>query len=400
MNAIKLQRRFRIEYAIIQGLYWALYCVLFGFASVFLLNQGYTNSEIGVILALGFLGSAILQQFVAVFADRTGRISLTTIIIFCIIMLLVSFTGILFIKNRSVFFSFLFIFAAVLLMLVQPLMNSLNFYLEKASVKMNFGVARSMGSLSYAILSFLLGILVERISPKILPVCAVILTVSMMFVMLLIAHDYRLHGTLQEEKEIKSGEKKLDVLPFFLQYRRFFLFLIGVLGLFFGHTLINSYLYQIAVNVGGSSKDLGGIQAMSALLELPAMIFFEQLKKRFGCVKLLKFSAVFFLIKISITLFAGSVPLLYVSTVCQAFAFAIFIPASVHFVNETMRQNDAVKGQAFLTGVITVSNLLASLCGGILIDRYSVFLMLFSGTLVTLGGTVVMILALNLVLIL
>ena len=104
MNAIKLQRRFRIEYAIIQGLYWALYCVLFGFASVFLLNQGYTNSEIGVILALGFLGSAILQQFVAVFADRTGRISLTTIIIFCIIMLLVSFTGILFIKNRSVFY--------------------------------------------------------------------------------------------------------------------------------------------------------------------------------------------------------------------------------------------------------------------------------------------------------
>lgn len=137
-----------------------------------------------------------MQQFVAVFADRTGRISLTTIIIFCIIMLLVSFTGILFIKNRSVFFSFLFIFAAVLLMLVQPLMNSLNFYLEKASVKMNFGVARSMGSLSYAILSFLLGILVERISPKILPVCAVILTVSMMFVMLLIAHDYRLYGTL------------------------------------------------------------------------------------------------------------------------------------------------------------------------------------------------------------
>ena len=175
----------------------------------------------------------------------------------------------------------------------------------------------------------------------------------------------------------------------------FFLFLIGGLGLFFGHTLINNYMYQIAVSVGGDSQDLGGIQALSALLELPAMIFFEQLRKRFGCIRLLKFSAVFFLIKIGITLFAGSIPLLYGSMLCQALAFAVFIPGSVHFVNETMLPEDAVKGQAFVTGMITLANLLSSLCGGVLLDHYNVFIMLAVGTVVTLFGSITAIYALS-----
>ena len=51
-----------------------------------------------------------------------------------------------------------------------------------------------------------------------------------------------------------------------------------------------------------------------------------------------------------------------------------------------MLPNDAVKGQAFVTGMITIANLLSSLLGGILLDESGVFTMLTIGTIVTVIG--------------
>ena len=51
-------------YALIQGLYWAIFCLMVGFASVFLLDRGFTNGQIGLILGLSYLLSAVLQPVV------------------------------------------------------------------------------------------------------------------------------------------------------------------------------------------------------------------------------------------------------------------------------------------------------------------------------------------------
>ena len=70
------------------------------------------------------------------------------------------------------------------------------------------------------------------------------------------------------------------------------------------------------------------------------------------------------------------------------FAFAVYIPGSVHFVDEIMSSKDAVKGQAFVTGMITLANLLASILGGFLIDNFGISVMLTVGTIATLFGTI------------
>ena len=83
--------------------------------------------------------------------------------------------------------------------------------------------------------------------------------------------------------------------------------------------------------------------------------------------------------------FATNIPLLYLSMVFQYLSFAVFIPGSVHYVNEVMLPNDAVKGQAFVTGMITIANLLSSLLGGIFLDQCTVFTMLTIGTTITVA---------------
>ncbi|MFR1516072.1 MAG: hypothetical protein ACLSTT_01955 [Evtepia gabavorous] len=40
------------HYAWIQGCYWMAYCILLSFSSVYLLDQGFSNTQIGLLLGL------------------------------------------------------------------------------------------------------------------------------------------------------------------------------------------------------------------------------------------------------------------------------------------------------------------------------------------------------------
>lgn len=71
-----MKKLLNFDYACIHGTFWMFYGVASSFASVFLLANDYTNSEIGMILAAANILAVILQPFVGDLADRTRRISL------------------------------------------------------------------------------------------------------------------------------------------------------------------------------------------------------------------------------------------------------------------------------------------------------------------------------------
>ena len=50
---MKLNRtKLMLQYCVLQGSYWASFCVLYAFATVFLLSRGFESSMIGVIIAV------------------------------------------------------------------------------------------------------------------------------------------------------------------------------------------------------------------------------------------------------------------------------------------------------------------------------------------------------------
>ena len=74
---MKLNRtKLMLQYCVLQGSYWASFCVLYAFATVFLLSRGFESSMIGVIIAVGNILGVILQPVVASIADRSEKISL------------------------------------------------------------------------------------------------------------------------------------------------------------------------------------------------------------------------------------------------------------------------------------------------------------------------------------
>ena len=64
-----MKKLLNIEYAAVNGGYWMVYGVVCSFSSVFLLGKGYSNADIGIILAVGSVAAVFMQPLLADMAD-------------------------------------------------------------------------------------------------------------------------------------------------------------------------------------------------------------------------------------------------------------------------------------------------------------------------------------------
>ena len=177
--------RLNFSYGCVHGTYWMIYGIVSSFASVFLLGRGYLNTEIGVILAVANVVAVVIQPLAADLADRSKRVSTIGISQIMTIMMMVMTVGLFALRGKSMALSVIFILLIAWHTAVQPLINSLSFKLSDSGVHINFGMARSVGSLSYSVLCAVLGVLVERLGIEVLPISAEIV-MAMMAVSLLL----------------------------------------------------------------------------------------------------------------------------------------------------------------------------------------------------------------------
>ena len=147
-------------------------------------------------------------------------------------------------------------------------------------------------------------------------------------------------------------------------------------------------MIQIITNVGGTSADLGRLLAIAAITEIPVMFLFSRIVKHVKSSALLVVSSVFFILKAFGYFAAGNIALMTIAAVMQMGSFAIYIPASVYYVNEVMEERDKFKGQALMTGSNTLGGVIGSLLGGLLIDQAGVSVMNLAGLVIAGSGAV------------
>ena len=138
--------RRNILYCCLQGIYCMLTATVVSYASVYLSAHSYSSSEIGLLLAIGYILSFILQPTVAGFTDRAKRITVTGVIALCSLAGLVLTLACLLCSGRSTALSCLFVLLFAATMTVQPLTNAYASYLERLQTPIYFGVARGIGS--------------------------------------------------------------------------------------------------------------------------------------------------------------------------------------------------------------------------------------------------------------
>ena len=375
-----LARRLTIQYGLLQSMYWMGFCVIMGFATVFLLYKDFEGQQIGVILAMSNICAALLQPIIASFADRSKHVTLKTIISFLAFFVILLTILLVLIPVNKVIIALLFILIGTVVLTIQPLLNSLIFEYINRGIKINYGLARGLGSLSFAAISFVLGFIVNRFSPAVLPY----LYILFYSFILLIAYSFKMPRVLKEEPELA------ELTTFFKRYHNLYLLLISVCCLFIFHNIISTYLIQIMQNVGGSDTDFGISLALAASVELPTMMGFAYLVRKIKGSTLLKVSAIFFTVKALVFLLAPSVGVIYLGQILQALSFALYIPASVYYMNELMEPTDRIKGQAIIMVAMTLGGVFGNLIGGILLDNFTIFVMLVAGVIFSLIGTLLL----------
>ncbi len=392
-SAEDMKKRLNISYGAIQATYWMVFGAILSFASVFLLGKNYTNSEIGVILAASSVLAVVLQPLLADAADKSRRASLIDFTGVISIGLLAGTALLLLFPAKSFLLSVLFVLLGAWFHSLQPLINSMAFYLSGSGHRVNFGIARSVGSVAYALLCAVLGSLVERFGIGAIPAAGV--AILLLLLLSLFATDRLYKSAVPaipgDSDSGKAGlaSEPIDLRTFIKRNRMFLVFSAGIVLIFFQNAVLNFYLMQIIINMGGTSSQMGRLFSFMALLELPGLFFFSRLRKTFSCQFMLKVSSIAFVLKILLTYMAPSVGFLYLAFLFQLISFPIFLSASVHLVDEVMEKGEAVKGQSFVTGMITLSIVFASLFGGIILDCSGAKLLLISTALCIIGSLVV-----------
>lgn len=349
------QKKVPHRYCLLQGLYWMSYGPVYSFATVYLLERGFSNGQIGTLIGLSCALSAICQPFAAAAADRGTRFSLRTMMIFACLLIMLPAIILVFPHTPIPLTAVCYTILILLHLGYQPLLSALGMQLLNHGYPLDFGLARGIGSIGYAVLAVFLGNLTLRFSVYCLPLLGSLLCFCSM-ILLRTLPDLRPHGSTRV-----SSQGTLSLLR---TYPRFCLFCVGIVLLFVSHSAINTYMFQILEHIGKGEAELGQVMAYTALLEFLVMIFFLHLVKKRDCGNVLRFCAFFFVCKAAFVPLAGNLLLLYVALLTQALSFALFAPASVYYANAVLPDQDRVKGQALITIAITIGNILGSfLCG-------------------------------------
>lgn len=385
------EKKLNIYYSFLQIAYWVTSAVVFCFTTVFLQFRGYSNYEIGIVFAVGNIIGFVSQPLIAGYIDLSDRRTLLRCIRITAVLAVLLMLAVYLLPSGSVSLIVAYALLVAGNTLLNPLCISLSFYIESWGCGINFSRARALGSLSYAACNVILGMLVQRVSENAVPTAFILFSSLLGLATLLFVPVDRAHRIAAPERRMQSAsEKPSGLLEFARENKRFMLFLLGTATLYFTHGMIGNFMIEFIRSIGGGSEDMGNVLAFMTVVEVPVMLLFGRLTQRFRCSSLLRFAVIMFTVKELMIYLASSLPALYAAEALQAFSFALFVPASVRYVDEVIAKHNAVKGQAFVTSMMTLGSIFASYIGGLLLDTSTPRFTLLVGVIVSAVGTLIM----------
>lgn len=380
-------KQLNIEYFSLQSLFWMTYCMVVGFSVTYLLSCGYSNSEAGYILASANICALILQPFLADLADHSKKINAMTILLVSIAIIFVCSIGLFFISIRSAVLTLIYVVMITLANAVIAFLTSVQFLMDTSKSKINFGLCRAGGSLCFAILSALMGIMIERIGMKSIPTTLFIITLLIVVLCMYITrhriNDKQTTGSALEKRQSSS------LFVFFRENPKFMILSAAMLFIYYAHAFITNFTISIVRNVGGNHREMGYLIAFMALMELPGMIGFKEISRRFKVSSLLLFSMIVFSVKAIIVWLSPSLITLTFGFALQVVSFALYIPASVQYANIIIDEKDTVKAQMMFNFMQAGGAVFSSIIGGWLIDFSGISHALLVGAILSCIGTMI-----------
>ncbi len=376
--------RLSLHYTILQGLYWFGICAVNGFVSYYLSEKGFTDKQIGMIIAAVNTILLISQPFVAQFADKAIKIRIKHIILLFMSISMLLAGAMFYFSPKSNLFMPTYLILLVLTSLSAGLLTTLSSEHIARGTRINYSIARGIGSISFASMSIIAGLLTKRMGPN------VSMLLFILFVTLFILALIRFPSS---EKTIKRSDATatLSLKGFVLTHKRFMLTVFATFLMFISNNMVSTYFFQIVENVGGDASSFGKAVAIAAYIELISMMLYPLIKKRFGShAMIMKLSSIAIFLKSIFILHAVSVGSIYLAQTLQFFGFGFYIPAQVYYVSSVIPEKDIAKGQMFIGFAGTLAVVFSSMVGGHFFDKIGMYQTIMIGAGLSFIGIVMM----------
>ena len=378
-----------LHYTLITGGFWMAFCVVTAYAAVYLQGVGCTNGELGIILALGNVGGALLSPVLGARIDRNRNLRHASVINVLLAVQVVLLILLRVHPRRDLLTAACYVLYISAMMPVNAVNLDLCVRLERAKAPLNFGFARSMGSFSFVILSTLLGIVTARWGYLTLPLAGLAVVALQFAGNRLIDRDLRLAEDALPPSDAAAQERSSSLAAFVRENRMFCLMLFGTIIIFIAHNMDGNFLINEIRNLGGDTAVMGYVAAFTAITEVPVMMFSSRLPKRWSTVQYIRLSLVMFVFKILAYALAPTIPLFFAARVLQAPSYALYTVLIVGYANSVVSPKDSAKAQSLAFSMTTIGSVLASLIGGRMFDAVGVRSTMLTAAAIAAVGTVI-----------
>lgn len=379
------EKSYTVPFGMIMATYWMCYAILSAFASFYLLESGFQNTVIGIVIALGSVIASFTQPVLANWADRESspplrKITFVASLILLVMIILILITG----RIVPALCLFCYVAALVILNSIQPIINTLGIDTLNQQKKIHYGLSRAMGSIGYGLIALIMGWVTVRAGALSVPVGAAIFAIALAF----FSFRYPLGRVSLKKEEKQETSSSLSV--FFKRYPKLMLFLLGMVLVYVSHVLLNTYTLQVIRAIGGDSMEMGICTAVAVVFETIPFIGYGWIVKHFRLDTLLRISGISYFLKILTSMLAKNMFAYYLAQIFQFSAWGFSAIFLMLYVSRIVKPEDSVKGQAFAATAYTISSFIGSLIGGRLLDLCGVKITLLVGVVAAGAGVLLM----------
>ena len=389
MNLKKSVSPVTFHYMIITGGFWMAFCVVTAYAAVYLQGVGCSNVELGLILALGNVGGALLSPVLGAMIDRNRSLRHAAVINVLLGVQVVLLVLLRLHPRHDLLTAACYVLYMTSMMPVNAVNLDLCVRLDRAKAPLNFGLARSMGSFSFVILSTLLGLITAQWGHLSLPFAGLAVVLLQFFGNRLIDRDLREAEAAVPPGEIMVTEQSSSLPVFIRENRMFCLMLFGTIIIFIAHNMDGNFLINEIRALGGNTAIMGYVAAFTAITEVPVMMFASKLPKKWSTVQYIRLAFVFFILKALAYALAPTIPLFFAARVLQAPSYALYTVLIVGYADRQVARKDSAKAQSLAFSMTTIGSVLASLIGGPMFDTVGVRTTMLTATAIAAVGAVI-----------
>ncbi len=371
------------KYNLLSLLFYLVGCCAAGFVAVFLQFKGVSNTQIGVVTGSACVLSIFLSPGLSSLLMKIEGLTVNRLLCLLYVFMGLLFCGMAWLPLSVIAVMGGYVVLYSLYLSTAPMLQVMASGYAQEGEEVNFGLARGLGSVSWAVTAVLAGPIIDRFDPRILPGGFVIFG-SLMLLLLL-----RMPQT-KGQKRAKAGEKGGSIGHIIKTYRVYFLILLGFSCCMAGNTALGTYLPNIVRTLGGTTTTYGIAVFINAMSEMPVMAMASKWMKKYGAMNLCVVGGCAYFIRNLIVCLAPNLPVLFFGLLFQSISYGLLTAVVAYYVIYYLAPQDQIMGQTMI-GMMTsgCGSMIGNVVGGVLQDAIGLGAMYVFALICTSVGAVV-----------